>query len=286
MQQPALYDAILARRSVRRYDPTPLDEAARGRIGAIIAQVKPLVPEHIFDVLQRDVAPDSDTMVALGGYGLIAQPPHCLVPYMPDSPHALVDLGYRVEQIAVRMVPLGVGSCFVGVLKDEAAAAAAFGLPPGTRVGAYLLYGRPSQGLVARALGRAARAAIGARNKLPPERIFFWERFDEPGSPQGELAPLVEAARNAPSADNAQPWRLLWRDRTLYLFVRRHSWRYGSGKQQLYRFYDGGTCMANISLAMEAVDMRGKWALYRGVEEDVPSHPEDLEPLARLTIST
>lgn len=284
MPQPALYDAILARRSVRRFDPTPLDELQRLRVEEIVAEVKPLVPENPFSAPLVDVVPDGAVLASMGAYGRILQPPHCLVPHIPHGRHVLVDLGFRVEQIAVRLVMLGIGSCYVGVLKDEAAAVKTFGLPLGTRIGALLAVGRPAPGLAANLLGQLVRTAVGATNKLPAERIFFWERFDEPGSPQGELAPLVEAARHAPSADNAQPWRLLKRETIIYLFVRRFNRRYGPGHRQHYRFYDGGICMANISMAMEAWDMSGRWTLLEGTEEDIPAHPEELQPLARLDL--
>jgi nitroreductase len=94
---------------------------------------------------------------------------------------------------------------------------------------------------------------------------------------------LIEAARSAPSADNAQPWRFLWYEDRLYLYLKKKNWRYGLGGTQAYRWYDGGICMANVSLAMEAFKSKGRWTLV-GKPDGAPACPDELEPLAVLQL--
>jgi hypothetical protein len=167
-----------------------------------------------------------------------------------------------------------------------------FGLPATARIGAFLVFGYPTDSLRGRAFNVGARWLVGATNKLPAERLFFHETFDNPIMPPTELAQLVEAARHAPSATNAQPWRFLWRTGVLYIFVQRNNPRYGEGPGAEYRFFDGGICMGNVTLALEVLEMAGRWQLLasrrclsglladRGAEP--PDHPPDLQPLARL----
>ena len=126
---------------------------------------------------------------------------------------------------------------------------------------------------------------VRATNKYPVERIFFSGSFDTPAVPPEELARLVEAARNAPSAVNAQPWRLLWHGGCLYLFVERHSERYLREANADYRFYDGGICLANVSLALEAQGLEARWELLSDGQDGVPDHPDDLQPLAKLDLA-
>jgi hypothetical protein len=303
-----LYQAILARRSVRRYENRPLSPEAMAQVRAILSQVKPLVPENHFEVLVRDVEPGEDLTAALGGYGRIVSPPHYLVPYVVGPAvqpcgtrtevacvplHGLTDLGYRTEQIAVQLTRMGIGSCYIGSLgREKAARSRRIADSAGAayaRIGAFLVFGHPATGLAGRALNAAMRRAVGATNKLPAERIFFRRRadgtFDHPAAPPDDLAPLIEAARSAPSADNAQPWRFVLADtETLYLLVRRKNPRYGPGPRQEYRLYDGGICMGNVSLAMEALGMAGSWSLLAEGDPDLPDHPADLQPLARLRL--
>jgi hypothetical protein len=66
------------------------------------------------------------------------------------------------------------------------------------------------------------------------------------------------------------------------LYLKRKNWRYGLGGTQAYRWYDGGICMANVSLAMEALGIAGQWTLVDGVEGAVPVCPDELEALALL----
>ena len=279
-----LYQAILARRSVRRYERRPLDKDLLAQIQGIVSTVKPLIPNNHFEVLMEDVLPGEDLVAALGGFGRILSPPHYLAPYIVRGEHSLEDLGYRVEQIAVRLTSLGIGSCYVGCLKREAAVRNRFGLSDDARIVAFLIFGWPSEELGDRAFNTVVRTFVRASNKLPAARIFFEGTFDAPADPPTWLAPLIEAARNAPSAVNAQPWRFLWRDERLYLFVKRHNPRYGRGATAGYRLHDGGVCMANVALAMEALETEGHWQMLTGREDYFPEHPASLQPLAVLSI--
>lgn len=280
-----LYDAILARRSVRRYESDPLPESARRQVEEIVPGVQPLVSGNRFELLLRDVAPGEDLVASMGAYGRIVTPPHYLVPYIRGEKHLLTDLGYRVEQIVVRLTALGFGSCYIGTLGRETAVRTRFGLPSDARIGAFLVYGRPSGAIGGRLLNRALRTVVRATNKLPADRIFFRDTFDTPSVPPEELASLIEAGRHAPSAVNAQPWRFLWDGLHLYLFVKRQNSRYyGSGAAQQYRLYDGGICMANVALAMTSLGLEGHWQMLVEGETALPDCSQELEPLSRLVL--
>lgn len=279
----SLYQAILARHSVRRYDRAPLSQALLAEVGEMARSVWPLVSDNRYEV-QVSSIDGAGLARALGAYGHIVNPPHFLLPYASGEEHVLEDLGYRAEQITVRLAAMGLGSCFIGALGREDAVRARFGLPEAARAGAFLVFGHPSKDLGGRAVNRLMRVSTGATNKLPAERIFFRGSFDVPDAPPAGLAPIIEAARNAPSAVDAQPWRFLWQGGQLHLFVKRHNRRYGRGSHADYRFYDGGICMANVSLAMAALGMEANWHLYRQGESDIPEHPAHVQPLARLIL--
>ncbi|MDI7275803.1 MAG: nitroreductase family protein, partial [Anaerolineae bacterium] len=265
-----LYQAILARRSVRRYDRAALSHDELARVRDAIALSHPLVAANRYEALLRDLPATSDIVSALGAYGRLVNPPHVLVPYLVGDEHPLIDLGYRTEQIAVRLAALGLGSCFIGCLGREAEVRARFGLPEEARVAALLVLGRPSGAVAARTYDAAVRELVGATRRLPAERIFFVGDFASPATPPAELAPLIEAGRNAPSAVDAQPWRFLWRDAVLHLFVKRRNPRYGPGARQRYALHDGGLCMANVALALQAFGVEGRWLMYEGSEPELP----------------
>ena len=141
-------------------------------------------------------------------------------------------------------------------------------------MGALLLYGREATDWPGRALNRTLRGSVGATNKRPVDKLCCVDSFARAGLPPDELLPLLEAARSAPSASNAQPWRFLWRQGVLHLYVTRRNLRYGLGPTQNYRLYDGGICMANVALALRAMGRAGKWQLHT---DAAPMHPDTLE---------
>jgi nitroreductase len=280
----ALYQALLARRSVRRYSETGLNATTLAQVQAIAAAARPLIPANRLVVTRRDDMVRQDLVTLLGAYGRLISPPHALVPWLQGDAHLLTDLGYRVEQIVVRLTALGVGTCYIGTLPREEQVRATLGLPEGARIGALVLFGRPAASVGGRAFNNLIRSALG-RNKEPElERIFFQDRLDNPTRPPDALCPLMLAAERAPSACNAQPWRFLWRDGRLTLFVTRDNPKYGSGPGEQYCLYDAGIAMANVALAMEAHNMMGGWQL---VEPDavIPPHPDDLHPIASLVFA-
>lgn len=277
-----LYEAILSRASKRRYERQPLDEDILAQLLPITSRIKPLIHENKFDMLVQNVEPGENLVEKVGGYGRIVNPPHYLVPYLVGKHHSLVDLGCRVEQIVIHLTSMGMGTCYLGCIQRQDEVRRIHSLPEEAVIGAFLIFGKPSKSLGGKAVNTLIHSIAGADNKLPLEKIFFVENFDNPSTPPDEISTLVEAARRSPSAVNAQPWRFLWQDGRLYLFITRHNKRYGNSQD--YRFYDSGICIGNITLALEAQGKYGNWTLYDGDEPGIPEHPDDLEPLASLSI--
>jgi hypothetical protein len=42
--------------------------------------------------------------------------------------------------------------------------------------------------------------------------------------------------------------------------------------------------MSNVTLALEALGMEGRWVMLEGTETDIPDHPADLHPVATLVM--
>jgi nitroreductase len=282
-----LYQAILARKSVRRYDGRRLEPATLDRVREIVATVKPLMATNRFETSLRESTAGENLAESFGAYGRILNPPSYIVPWIVGDVAPLTDLGHRVEQIAVRLTALGLGVCYVGALHREDAARKRFGLPAESRIGALLVMGYPTSSIFGQGINRLLIAGVGATSRLPLADLFYLDSFDQPSTPPATLAPLLEAARRAPSAVNAQPWRFLYlsRDSLLMVFVKRSNPRYGGGAGAQYRLYDGGICMGNITLALEALGLDATWHLLAENDPDIPPHPDELQPLASLRLS-
>jgi nitroreductase len=281
-----LYQAIINRHSVRRFRNIPLSQSTLANVDEIISQTTPLIPKNRFVVMRRDVLGGEDLIAAMGGYGRILKPPHFLMSYIVGDQYPLVDLGYRMEQIAIKMVQLGVSICFVGSLGRESDIRIRFRLLRDARTAAFLIFGYPADTMTGRTVNAILRKKQGPNTKLTSDRIFYNETFEQPQSPPDYLAQLIEAGRLAPSANNAQPWRFLWYDQHLYLYVRKDNPRYGNKlPHQQYRFFDAGTCMGNITLAMKALGITGDWTLLFEEEPFLPQKTKALHPLAKLKLT-
>lgn len=298
MADEELYHAIMERRSVRRYDDEPLSEDTLERVQEMASATDPLISDNTFHVLVWDYTPADEGWVLRSAYGRFMTPPHVMVPYVVGE-YPLTDLGYRVEQIVVRLTALDIGTCYIGALGAEDGLRSRFGLPAGARIGATVFFGRSASG-VGGTIDAAARTLARGRKRKPVEKLFFDGDFDHPATPPSEfdtlsvdhgavtqrikLDTLIEAGRWAPSALNAQPWRFLWREGRLMLFVTTGTLKYFGGERGQYPLYDGGICMANIHLAMEALGERGSWRMGEKADVQEVEHPDDLELLAVLTL--
>ncbi len=216
----------------------------------------------------------------MGAYGYIVTPPHAIAPYIIGNHLPLVDLGYRVEQIVILLTCLGIGTCYIGTLYREEDNRARLDLPADSRCGALLVFGYPASSATGRTLNSLMRSVPRGNTRHPLNMLFHQGSFDHPTYPPDDLLPILSAARASPSAVNVQPWRFLWHEGELHVFVKRYNQKYGLGPGQAYRYYDGGICLANIKLAMNAQKLDGEWILHdQGY--DIPNHPSTLEPLAK-----
>lgn len=278
-----LYQAIVNRHSTRRFRDNPLNKETLDLIDDIASHVQPLVADNRFRVMRRDVMSGEDLIAAMGGYGRVISPPHFLMGYIVGKQAPLLDLGYRMEQIAVRMTEIGISTCFIGSLGREQDVRIRFHLNREARTAAFLIFGYPAESVAGRTLNAMIRTASRGTKKLNAKDIFYEGSFNQPCAPPKHLAKIVEAGSFAPSANNAQPCRILWHNETLYLFVYKENPRYGKAAQN-YRYFDAGVHMANISLAMIASNMLSEWVLLSPSSPDVPGHPETLEPFAKLRL--
>ncbi len=276
-----LFQAILSRHSTRRFKNETPSPSALQQVEGFLQDVKPLCPENHFECLLRPTQGENLAEI-MGAYGRIVNPPCYLVPYLQGGTHPLTDLGYRAEQIVIRLTAAGWATCYLGTLNRQENVCRKLNLPEAAHIGALLLFGQPTRGIAGRAVNQLIHNMAGAQNRLPVEQLFFNESFTNPSQPPSDIADIIQAARSAPSAVNTQPWRFLLK-KHLYLFVVRHNPRY-KAENQLYRYYDAGICMANISMAWQRTENPPAWQLLDEKASDLPEHPAELEAIAKLEI--
>jgi nitroreductase len=283
-QNADIYPFILSRRSIRKYDQRQLNIADQARIKIILNTTKSLLPDSKFAVILKSKTKGEDLVEILGAYGRFITPPYYLVPYTTNSKNSLEDLGYHSEQIAVQLWAKGIGSCFIGCLSRQEKVRQLFQLPANAQIAAFLVFGYPGAGFGIGTITEFTKSIMGIRARKQVEEIFFQDSFDHPAKPLELWQKIIEAARMAPSAVNAQPWRFLLRNDELYLFTLRNNRKYVLPENQDYCYHDSGLCMANIDLALTSIGQKCEWKLLNG-DLDFDTHfPEQYFPLAKLIL--
>jgi Putative TM nitroreductase len=194
------HDAILKRRSIRRYAAEPLETAGLDAMRRVCAEFHPFRSAR--SVLVAD--PTEDIFRGIpGGYGKVSGAP-ALVAFVGnmESPDVQEAVGYTGEGIILEATALGLATCWVGGFFSPKRAAAMAKVAPNERVLAVTPIGYAKEGhsLQERAMSRFGRNW----QRRPLSDLVTGLRENE--RPDWMRAAL-EAARLAPSAMNRQPWR-------------------------------------------------------------------------------
>jgi nitroreductase len=106
-----LYDNIFKRKSVRRYEATPLDEDTLTKITRHMATIKPL-NDGIKTELR--ILPGN----AVNGIFRI-RAPHYLALFSEEKEGHLTNAGFILQQMDLYLSAIGVGSCWLALAKPS-----------------------------------------------------------------------------------------------------------------------------------------------------------------------
>ncbi|MCL2884496.1 MAG: nitroreductase [Oscillospiraceae bacterium] len=166
-------DLIYKRKSIRKYDPMPLDAVMLAAVQAQINTVTPLYPNIRYSV---DIAPAAQVSARVAA-------PHYLIFGSEEKDGSLENSGFIGQQLSLYLLSQGFGSCWLGMAKPEEKEKSALPFV------ICMSFGKPAEPLF--------RAAADFKRK-PLSAVSG-------GAPQGG-DPRLEAARLAPSGMNAQNW--------------------------------------------------------------------------------
>jgi nitroreductase len=171
------YDIIFRRKSIRRYDMTPLSKRDLEEIYAKISGFSPLVEGIGYEWAILDAA-QVKSLLAI-------KAPHYLCFYSAAQEDYLVNAGYLMQQAELYLNALGLGCCYLGMAKPNKEIPLEKG---GMQFVIMLAFGRPVE--------EHFRADLSEFKRKPMQEISCVE--------DGER--LVECVRLAPSAVNSQAW--------------------------------------------------------------------------------
>ena len=176
MDDDILFQAIFRRKSVRKFESSPLDQET---IASITSQFSSLTP--MLEGIRTEVALMTSEQV----HGLFkVDAPHFIAFFSEPKEGYLLNAGFMMQQLDLFLSAKGIGSCWQGGPKPTKIARAASGL----EFVVLMAFGKPAE--------KVHRENVAEFKRDPMSKITSIKGMDD----------LLEPARIAPSGMNGQPW--------------------------------------------------------------------------------
>lgn len=199
-------ETIQKRHSVRTYENQPLLPQDREALLECMMQLdNPFgVPVHTY-LIDKKLRGDGEK---LGTYGVIKGASTFLGVSIPDTKQAPLAAGYEFETLILSATHMGLGTVWLAATFNRDSFASAMKIPKDELFPAISPVGYPAD---KRSLTEnLMRATMKSASRKAWKELFYQEDFHTPLTQDmaGVYAQPLEMVRLAPSAKNAQPWRV------------------------------------------------------------------------------
>ena len=245
--------AIAVRRSRRRYNRIPLEQAKPGQLQEVCREFRPY-PQARAELITE--SPDEVLRGVVASYGKI-KGAQALVAFIGDIDDRYVNekIGYTGEGIILEATAMGLGTCWVGgsLFFRRGLAESIVGAGKNERVFAVTPVGYAVKQF---SLEERVQTAFGMFHRRKPlvELVSGLDRKKWPDWVRSAL----EAARLAPSAVNRQPWRFYVEPNSITISVDSALLEWGISKR-----LDCGIAMLHIEVAALDSGVKGRWELLQ-----------------------
>lgn len=216
-----------------------------------------LPPEEVMAGLSKDIAAanvqgyrialiKSAVSPHIGTYGVIRNAPAWLALITGGSAKSTLCCAMEAEKIVLDMTAAGLGSCWLAGTFKSKDIEKAVKLNEGEKVVAVIPFGIPAdhKRFIEVLQGRMVRS----RSRKPFEKLFSLSA----DAPQC-YNQILEAVRLAPSAVNAQPWRISVDSRGNATFT--------SATDNAYTMLDMGIALSHFTLAASSLGVKGHFVI-------------------------
>ena len=246
-------ETIQKRHSIRTYDAKPLSEQDLEKLTAYAKMLQN--PFGIPVKVQLLETGDASTK-KLGTYGVIKGTKTFLGVTVPKGALSLEAVGYSFEQLILYATHLGIGTCWLAATFDRKAFTGAMNVEDDEWMPAISPIGYPSE---KRAISESLmRSGMKSNQRKDWKELFFSGDFRTPLSrtEADAYAQPLEMLRLAPSATNAQPWRVLRRDRAFHFYAKVAEGQ-GEVDPPIIQRVDVGICANHFCLAAQEQGLSG-----------------------------
>lgn len=247
-------DAVRKRRSVRTYDGRALEDGDRKAIEEAMGRLdNPFGVKVGKHLAEKSLSEGGEK---LGTYGVVKGAKTFLGVSIPDVERAPLAAGYELESLVLFATSMGLGTVWLAATFSRDSFASAMGIPKDALFPAICPIGYPAKPRMAESIMRAAMRSSARKSW---EELFFDGNFGTPLSEDaaGALAEPLELLRLAPSATNAQPWRVLKEGGALHFHV---VCRPGASRDEaLVRQVDMGIALSHFHLSVLESGIEGSF---------------------------
>lgn len=262
-------ETIQKRHSVRTYENRPLESQDRKALIKCMEQLdNPFdVPVHEY-IIDKKLSSEGEK---LGTYGVIKGASTFLGVSIPDMKLAPLAAGYEFENLILYATHLGLGTVWLAATFNRDSFAAAMEIPKDELFPAISPVGYATK---KRSLTETLmRSTMKSSSRSEWTELFFQENFHSPLTKgmAGAYAQPLEMVRLAPSAKNAQPWRVRKTQHAYHFYA---DYKPGlSNGEKVIKYVDLGIALSHFHQTALELGLTG--AFEQMPQEDVKL-PENL----------
>ena len=201
-----LYDAIIYRKSTRKYSAESLNDELLQAVRSIVDTAEKLynnidIKIHLVEGDQKihDLLPG-----IIGGYGKV-RAPYYLIVTSAEKEGYLQNIGYTLQGVVLKLTTLNLATCWLGSSIKKSLLKDIIDIPEGQIPQLMIAFGHPEKGK-----SPLRRSSSDAKRKDVSEITsgtmdITWSR-------------IISAIRLAPSAVNIQPWRFVFNGGKVHVY--------------------------------------------------------------------
>jgi nitroreductase len=218
-----LKNAIINRSSVRRYLENDFEDSLIISIESILNQdiETPFGNKPRFYLIDKQNF--TEQKIKLGTYGFISGSRYFIVGAVAINDYCLEDFGFAMEQIILELTVLGLGTCWLGGTFKRSEYEKTIQLEENHIIPAITPVGFPTPQKSLKE--KIIKTLVRAKTRHPFNDLFFQSNLESSFGEDidTEFKEALEMVRLAPSAENAQPWRVIFTESNKFHFYLKHS---------------------------------------------------------------
>ncbi|MFV0578930.1 MAG: nitroreductase family protein [Fusobacterium ulcerans] len=265
-------ETINKRVSVRTYQPKQLSISDKKKITDEIELLSNPFDEKVrIHIIEKE---DGTNTEKLGTYGVIKGAKTYLGVTVSKSEKGLLAAGFQLENLVLYATYLELGTVWLAATFNREQFGNAIDVQKDEIFPAISPIGYPTE---KRSVTESImRKTMNSNNRKPWAELFFNEEFGKVLTEEdaGEYAKSLEMLRKAPSAKNAQPWRVLKNNKG-YHFFETHNEK-TSDDEKMIKIVDVGIGLSHFYQMALDKGLEGRFEKLQNLEINIPENTQYL----------